>query len=249
MELRIILVPFMLEVQDLTVSYQGVRVLNRVSFQAQPGQRVGLFGPNGAGKSTLLKAMLGLIPKTIGSVKFGNRPLHQQRQQVAYIPQRSQIDWDYPITVRNVVLMARTVPTGWFRQPSRQSQELAQTALERVGMWELRHRPIGKLSGGQQQRVFLARALAQQAELFLFDEPCQGIDKATEAILFDIFSELKLQNKTLIIVSHDLSLTLNQYDYFLLLNQQLIASGTPDQVLTPTNLEKAYGCGFNFKVA
>jgi manganese/iron transport system ATP-binding protein len=159
------------------------------------------------------------------------------------VPQRSQIDWDYPATVWTVVMMARTVHAGWFRSPSRQSKELVTAALQRVGMWDLRYRQIGELSGGQQQRVFLARAIAQGAELFLFDEPLAGIDKKTEAILFQIFNELKTEGKTLLVSSHEWGEALNQYDRLLLLNRRLIASGYPQDVMTLENIQRAYGEG------
>ncbi|NEO96625.1 MAG: metal ABC transporter ATP-binding protein [Moorea sp. SIO3G5] len=231
----------MLEVHNLGVCYRDTWAICDISFSLQPGQLTGLLGPNGAGKSTMVKAMLGLIPAVKGVVKLAARPLRSQLKRVAYVPQRSQIDWDYPITVWNVVMMGRTVHTGWFRSPSRQSREIVKDALERVGMFEYRHRQIGKLSGGQQQRVFLARALAQQAELLFFDEPFVGIDKKTEDIIFEVFTELKSQDKTLLVISHDLGETLAHYDQLLLLNKQLIAVGSTAQVLTPENLSKAYG--------
>lgn len=231
----------MLEVRHLAVNYRGVQGLDSVSFQIEPGQLVGIVGPNGAGKSTMFKAMLGLIPKDKGIVKYCTCPLHQQLERVAYVPQRSQIDWDYPITVWNVVMMARTRHLGWFRRPSRQSKEVVQAALERVEMFNLRHRRISDLSGGQQQRVFLARALAQEAELFLFDEPFTGVDMKTEAILLRVFEELRHEGKILLVSSHDWGQALNQLDRLLLLNQRLIADGAPGQVMTRDNLQKAYG--------
>jgi manganese/iron transport system ATP-binding protein len=231
----------MLEVQHLAVNYQQVRGLERVSFCVEPGQLVGIIGPNGAGKSTMLKAMLGLIPAASGAVSYCTCPLHQQLQKVAYVPQRSQIDWDFPITVWNVVLMARTRHLGWFRRPKMSAQKIVQAALERVEMYPLRHRRIGELSGGQQQRVFLARAIAQQAEILLLDEPFTGIDKKTEAIMLDVFSKLKGEGKILIISSHDWGQALDRLDRLLLLNRSLIADGTPQQVMTPENLCRAYG--------
>lgn len=156
----------MLEVCNLTVNYRRTLAIERVSFQLQPGQTVGLLGPNGAGKSTLVKAILGLVPIAQGWVKFGSRPLKKQLKRVAYVPQRSQIDWDYPVTVEKVVMMGRIVRTGWLRKPSVASELIVRQALERVGMWQYRQRQIGELSGGQQQRVFLARAIAQEADLF-----------------------------------------------------------------------------------
>lgn len=231
----------MLEVNNLEVDYRGVKALEGISFRVNPGELVAVIGPNGAGKSTLIKAMLGLIESQGGNVKFRDRNLKKQLDSVAYVPQRTQIDWDYPITVWNVVMMARTVHTGWFNSHSRQSKEIVKSALERVGMWELRSRSIGALSGGQQQRVFLARALAQQAELFFFDEPFVGVDKKTEAIMFDVFEELKSQGKILIVVTHDLGSTLTKCDSLLLINKQLIANGLLDEVVTSENMQRAYG--------
>lgn len=231
----------MLEVQQLGVNYRGIRGLDSVSFQVEPGQLVGVIGPNGAGKSTMFKAMLGLIPKERGSVKYCTCPLHQQLERVAYVPQRSLIDWDYPITVWNVVMMARTRPLGWFRNPGRSAKDLVRTALEQVEMWNLRDRRIGDLSGGQQQRVFLARALAQQADLFFFDEPFTGVDARTEDIMLRVFDNLRQSGKILLISSHDWGQALHQLDRLLLLNQRLIADGAPGQVMTPENLQKAYG--------
>jgi manganese/iron transport system ATP-binding protein len=233
----------MLEVFHLVVNYQGVSAVEDVSFCLEPGQLVGVIGPNGAGKSTLVKAMLGLIPASQGVVRYRQRSLKSQLAQVAYVPQRAQIDWDYPIIVENVVMMARTRHTGWFRSTSRQSKEIVTGALERVGMWELRRRQIGELSGGQQQRVFLAQALAQEAELFFFDEPFVGVDKKTEAILFDVFEELKHQGKMLLVIGHELGEVTRKYDKFLLINKQLIAAGKPSEVITAENIQLAYGDG------
>ncbi len=231
----------MLDVQHLSVNYRGICGLEGVSFHIDPGQLVGLIGPNGAGKSTMIKAMLGLIPTISGDVRYCTCPLHQQLQKVAYVPQRSQIDWDYPITVWHVVLMARTRYLGWLRGAGPAAKAIVRTALERVQMWDLRDRRISDLSGGQQQRVFLARALAQDAEVFLFDEPFTGVDKTTEEILFEVFNELRSQGKILLVSSHEWGQTLNQLDRLLLLNQRLIADGSPAQVMTPENLHQAYG--------
>jgi manganese/iron transport system ATP-binding protein len=231
----------MLLVQHLTVNYRNVNALEDISFQLRSGQLVGLLGPNGAGKSTLIKALLGLIPTRSGQVLYGDRPLSQQRQHVAYVPQRSQIDWDYPATVWNVVMLGRTVHTGWLRSPSRQSAVIVKESLDRVGMLDLRDRPIGSLSGGQQQRVFLARAIAQQADLLLLDEPLAAVDKKTEALVFQIYDELKAEGKTLLISCHEWGGILNHYDELLLINQQLIAQGTPEDIMTSDNIQQAYG--------
>lgn len=231
----------MLEIQQLAVNYRGICGLDRISFRVEPGQLVGIVGPNGAGKSTMLKAMLGLVPAVSGKVNYCTCPLHQQLERVAYVPQRSQIDWDYPITVWNVVMMARTRQLGWFRSPGRAAEEIVKTALERVEMLPLKGRRIGELSGGQQQRVFLARALAQQADLFLFDEPFTGVDKKTEVMMLDVFADLRSHGKILLVSSHDWGQTLNQLDRLLLLNQRLIADGSPQFVMTPEHLQQAYG--------
>jgi manganese/iron transport system ATP-binding protein len=238
----------MLEVQHLAVNYRGIRALGDISFSLEPGQLVGVLGPNGAGKSTMIKAMLGLIPAMSGVIKFGGIDLKRRLCCCAYMPQRSQIDWDYPATVWTVVMMGRTAHTGWFRSPNRKSKDIVASALHRVGIWELRHRQIGELSGGQQQRVFLARAIAQQAELFLFDEPLAGIDKKTEAILFQIFAELKTEGKTLLVSSHEWGEALMNYDRLLLLNRELIANGSPQEVMTLENIQRGYGESIHSKM-
>jgi manganese/iron transport system ATP-binding protein len=235
----------MLDVQHLAVNYRGVRGLDSISFQVERGQVVGIIGPNGAGKSTLMKAMLGLVPTASGRVSYCTCPLHQQLERVAYVPQRSQIDWDYPISVWNVVLMARTRQLGWFRSPNTATKAIVKAALEKVEMLDLRDRRIGQLSGGQQQRVFLARALAQDADLFLFDEPLTGVDRTTEAIMLQVFSELRSQGKILLVSTHEWGQTLRQLDRLLLLNQRLIAEGSPHQVMTSQNLQQAYGTGLS----
>ena len=229
----------MLEVRNLSVNYRQTLAIENVSFKLQPGL-TGLLGANGAGKSTLVKAILGLVPVSEGVIRWTGKPVVKQLNKVAYVPQRSQIDWDYPVTVERVVLMGRVATTGWFRSHSRSSKMLVKNALQRVGMWQYRQRQIRELSGGQQQRVFLARAIAQQADLLLFDEPFNNIDRQTETIIFDIFAELKARQKTLLVIGHDLSETLNNYDRLLLLNKRLIASGTKAEVLTNENINKAY---------
>ncbi|WP_353735155.1 metal ABC transporter ATP-binding protein [Okeania sp. SIO2C2] len=220
--------------------YRSFTALNNVSCTFDPSELVAIIGPNGAGKSTMVKAMLGLIQSATGTALLKGKPLTQQLSQVAYVPQRSQIDWDYPVTVWNVAMMGRTLQTGLFRQPSRQSRELVKAALQRVGMYEYRDRSISDLSGGQQQRVFLARALAKEAELLILDEPFNAVDKKTESIMFDIFKELKAQAKILLVISHDLSETLDNYDQVLLLNKHVVAKGPRHEVMTQDNLVTAY---------
>jgi len=230
----------MLEVEHLSVNYRHQPAIADISLRLMPGEIVGLIGPNGAGKSTLMKALLGLVPYR-GRVLLTGKPLQQQRQRVAYVPQRSQIDWDYPITAWNVVMMARTRAIGWLRTPDRRQRHIAQAALARVDMLSLAQRPIGQLSGGQQQRVFIARALAQQADVFLLDEPFTGIDKKTEALMLGVFAELRAQGKTLLVCSHEWGDSLNRYDRLLLLNRHLLADGKPRSVMTMENIYRAYG--------
>lgn len=227
-------------VKDLGVQYRNVQALQDVSFAVHPGRITGIIGPNGAGKSTLLKAMLGLIPVESGSILYKERPLKYQLEQVAYVPQRSAIDWTYPATVWDVVLMGRVRKAGWFRRFSHVSRQVAAQALERVGMSEYRDRSIGQLSGGQQQRVFLARALAEEAAIFCFDEPLAGIDQKTEAVIFNIFHELAAEGKIVLIVNHDLGEAIANFDDLILLNQEVVASGSRSTVLQPENMSRAY---------
>lgn len=227
-------------ITHLEVQYQTVEALRDVTCVVKPGRLTGIFGPNGAGKSTLLKAMLGLVSISRGNVLYQGKPLVQQLEKVAYVPQRSQIDWTYPATVWDVVMMGRVKKTGLFHRFSTVSRKVAKDALERVGMSEYRNRPIGQLSGGQQQRVFLARALAQQAEIFCFDEPFVGIDQKTQAVIFDVFRQLTDAGKIVLVVNHDLGQSIAHFDDLILLNRDLIASGARDTVLTEENLYRAY---------
>lgn len=229
-----------IQVQNLNARYRTVEALRNITLTIQPGRLVGIFGPNGAGKSTLIKAMLGLIPAS-GQVLLGDRPLSQQLDRVAYVPQRSQIDWTYPATVWDVVMMGRVRKTGWFRRFSVNSRQTALAALERVGIAELRDRPIGQLSGGQQQRVFLARALAQGATVFCLDEPFTGIDQKTQDIIFTILRQLTDAGNLVMVINHDLGESIQQFDDLLLLNRSVVAFGDRTQVLTQANLNLTYG--------
>jgi manganese/iron transport system ATP-binding protein len=229
-----------INITNVGVHYRTQEALRDVNCTIKPGRITGIFGPNGAGKSTLMKALLGLVPMSSGQVLYDNKPLMQQLEKVAYIPQRSQIDWNYPATVWDVVMMGRVKKTGWLRSFSTVSRQIAKQALERVGIGELKNRPIGELSGGQQQRVFLARALTQEAEIFCFDEPFVGIDQKTQAIIFEVFQELAKNNKIVLVVNHDLGESITHFDDLILLNCELIATGSRQQVLTEENLYRAY---------
>lgn len=229
-----------ISIANLWVNYRTQEALRDVNCIVKPGRLTGIFGPNGAGKSTLLKAMLGLVPSN-GIVQYKGKPLVSQLEKVAYVPQRSQIDWTYPATVWDVVMMGRVKKTGWLRQFSTVSRQVAKSAIERVGMLELSNRPIGQLSGGQQQRVFLARALAQEAEIFCFDEPFVGIDQKTQVVIFQVFHELAAAGKIVLVVNHDLGESISHFDDLILLNRELIATGSRHEVLTEENLSRAYG--------
>ncbi|BBD64779.1 ABC transporter ATP-binding protein [Nostoc commune NIES-4072] len=230
-----------ISIAHLGVYYRTQEALRDVNCIVKPGKLTGIFGPNGAGKSTLMKAMLGLVPVSSGTVLCEGKPLMQQLEKVAYVPQRSQIDWTYPATVWDVVMMGRVKKTGWLRSFSTVSRQVAKNAIERVGMSEYCDRPIGQLSGGQQQRVFLARALTQQAEIFCFDEPLVGIDQKTQAVIFEVFHELAANNKIVLVVNHDLGESITHFDDLILLNRELVATGSRQQVLTQENLNLAYG--------
>ncbi|MDT9341644.1 metal ABC transporter ATP-binding protein [Trichodesmium erythraeum 21-75] len=228
-------------ISHLGVHYRTLEALRNITLKIQAGRLTGIIGPNGAGKSTLLKGMLGLIPVSGGSVIYNNKSLQKQLGRVAYVPQRSQIDWTYPATVWDVVMMGRVHQTGWFCHFSRMSRQIALEALTRVGMDSYRDRPIGQLSGGQQQRVFLARSLAQKADIFCFDEPFVGVDQKTENIIFEIFHELAKAGKVVIVVNHDLGKSITNFDDLILLNKELIAVGNRQIVLQEENLYRAYG--------
>jgi manganese/zinc/iron transport system ATP- binding protein len=227
-------------VRGLTVSYGERPVLRSVSFDVNSGQIVGVVGPNGAGKSTLLRAILGLIPLDAGSITLSGKPISQCRNRVAYVPQTEAVDWDFPVTVQDVVLMGRYGRLGLFGRPKHADRSAAEEALELVGMTEYAHRHIRQLSGGQQQRVFLARALCQDADILLLDEPFAGVDAATEQTIFDLITKMAAQGKTLIVVNHDLSV-LDRFDIVLLLNQQVVAFGPTNQAVNDRNLHRTYG--------
>ncbi len=229
---------------DLTVAYDARPVLRSASFTLERGHMLSVVGPNGAGKSTLLKSMLGLITPDYGSVSFFGQPIDAVRHRIAYVPQTEAVDWDFPITVAEVVLMGRTTsrrgPLGWLKRPGPEDRRHAADALERVGMTNFAHRHIRQLSGGQQRRVFLARALCQGAELLLLDEPFAGVDAKTEATLFALIDQMSSEGKTVLIVNHDLQI-LDQFDQVMMLNQRVIAYGPPAQVVTDENLRATYG--------
>lgn len=230
-----------LRVSGLTVAYLDRPVLWNVDFLAPGSGLVAILGPNGAGKSTFLKAVLGLVPRLAGEVRFFGRPLDRRSGLVAYVPQRSTVDWDFPITAVEVVAMGLYHRIGWLRPVRRRHLEAARAQLERVGLADLADRQIGRLSGGQQQRVFLARALAQDARLYLLDEPLAGIDAASERVVTDLLRELADAGRTVIVVHHDLDSVAGIFDQAMLLNIRRIAAGPVAEVLRPDHLARAYG--------
>lgn len=225
--------------EGLTVAYDARPVLRSVSFAVQAGEMAGVIGPNGAGKSTLLKCMLGLIRPDYGRVLLFGSDASEHRGRVAYVPQTEGVDWDFPVTVFDVVVMGRACK-GWLGWPGRVDREAARAALEQVGMARYADRHIRQLSGGQQRRVFLARALCQEADLLLLDEPFAGVDATSEQAIFALIDEIRSLGKTVIVVNHDLSI-LDRFDRVLMLNQRVIACGPPAQVVTQANLGATYG--------
>jgi manganese/zinc/iron transport system ATP- binding protein len=230
-----------LDVHDVTVAYHRRPVLWDVDLAIDTPCLAGIVGPNGAGKSTLIKAILGLVPMASGSVRVFGRPVKAQRRLIGYVPQRESVDWDFPVTVLDVVLMGTYGRLGWFRRPGRADRAWSMECLERVGMAHLADRQIGQLSGGQQQRTFLARALAQRAEVYFMDEPMAGVDAATESAIFRLLRDLRSDGKTVFVVHHDLRTVPEYFDHVILLNMRLIAQGPTASTFTPENLRKTYG--------
>ncbi|SER69598.1 metal ABC transporter ATP-binding protein [Salipaludibacillus aurantiacus] len=228
-----------IKVDRLSVHYHGQTAIRDITFTVSKGMIVGVIGPNGAGKSTLMKAMLGL-EKSKGEVLFFGKKINAIRKQVAYVPQRNSIDWDFPVRVEDVVLMGRFMHIPWYKKTSREDRSRAREALEKVGMQEYSNRQIGELSGGQQQRVFIARALAQDADLFFLDEPFVGIDVESEKIIVELLHQLSKEEKTIFIIHHDLSKVEKYFDELVLLNQTLIHAGNVKEVYKPDFLKEAY---------
>jgi manganese/zinc/iron transport system ATP- binding protein len=233
------------EVHDLTVSYNNKPVLWDVDFSLPEASLLAIAGPNGAGKSTLIKVIMGLVKPVSGYALIYGKPLRQMRTRIAYVPQRETVDWNFPVNVCDVVLMGRYAHLKLFRRPKEKDKEIARNALEKVGMSEFADRQIAQLSGGQQQRVFLARALAQQADIYFMDEPFAGVDAATEEHILELLRELRAEGKTVIVVHHDLQTVSEYFEWVMLLNLRLVALGPTGETLTQENLQKAYGGRLN----
>ena len=230
-----------LAVAGLTVSYGDKPVLFSVDYAVPPGAMVAVVGPNGAGKSTFIKAALGIVPRVSGEITVYGRPLAEGLERIAYVPQRASVDWDFPATVLDVVVMGLYREIGLLRFAGRRHRERAMACLERVGMAAFAHRQIGQLSGGQQQRVFLARALAQNADLTIMDEPFAGVDAATERAIVEVLKALKAEGRTIVCVHHDLATVPLYFDHVLLLNVRKIADGPVAAAFTPAALQETYG--------
>lgn len=226
--------------QNLHVSYYGNKAIDDISFSVNIGKLIGIIGPNGAGKSTLMQAMLGLIPIDKGEIRFNGKMIKDVRKQIAYVPQRNNIDWDFPITVRDTVLLGTYPNLGLFHRPKKAHKQLALDCLKKVGMQDFSERQIGELSGGQQQRVFLARALAQKADYFFLDEPFVGIDATSEETIIQILKQLRDEGNTVFVVHHDLTTVEQYFDDLILMNKELIESGTVQTVFQPENMTRAY---------
>ncbi|TVR20012.1 MAG: metal ABC transporter ATP-binding protein [Anaerolineaceae bacterium] len=228
-------------VEDLTVAYQGKPALWDIDLRVPEGVLMGVIGPNGAGKSTLIKAALDLVPRAAGTVRFYGQTYRQARRLVGYVPQRGSVDWDFPTSVIDVVMMGLYGRLGWLRRPGRAERDAAFAALEQVDLVKFADRQISQLSGGQQQRTFLARALVQDAEIYFMDEPFAAVDAVTERAIVEILRELRGRGKTVIVVHHDLQTVKDYFDRVTLLNVALIASGETGQTFTAQNLKAAYG--------
>ncbi len=233
--------PLPVRIRDLTVAYQRKPVLWEINIDLPHGSLVGLVGPNGAGKSTLLKAIMGMVPSVTGTIQIFGEPFKVQRQKVAYVPQRESVDWDFPATVLDVVLMGTYGRLGWCRPVGSRQRDLAREALRQVGIESLSDRQISQLSGGQQQRTFLARALVQEADLYLMDEPFAAVDAATERAIVDVLRNLQSQGKTAVVVHHDLHTVPEYFDHLVLLNVLAVASGPMATTFTKDNLQRTYG--------
>lgn len=229
-----------IDVKNLSVSYSGKKAIRDVSFSMSAGKLIGIIGPNGAGKSTLIKGMLDLVSTDSGEVTMFGQTLDHMRKEIAYIPQRADIDWDFPILVRDTVLLGTYPKLGLFTRPGEEEKEIALKALAKVGMKDFADKQIGQLSGGQQQRVFVARSLAQQADIFFMDEPFVGVDINSEEIIINILKELRNQGKIIFVIHHDLTKVEEYFDEVILINRKLIAAGPVEEVVTPEIMEKTF---------
>jgi ABC-type Mn2+/Zn2+ transport system ATPase subunit len=233
--------PARLEIEGVRVGFNGQPALEDLTFQVPHGARLAVVGPNGAGKTTLFKALVGLLQLQSGRIHIHGQPLGHHQDCVAYVPQREEVDWRFPVTVNDVVMMGRFGQQGWLRRPGKDDQSAVARSLEQLGIADLIDRPIGELSGGQQQRVFLARALAQEPHILLMDEPFTGVDFTTQEATLDLLEHLQSAEVTAMVSTHDLTLASERFEQVLLLNKRMIAYGPPQEVFTAPNLSQAFG--------
>jgi manganese/iron transport system ATP-binding protein len=233
--------PAHLELKNVSVAYNNHPVLEQLTFSVPHGSQIAIVGPNGAGKSTLFKALVGLLPVCAGQILIHGLPVGHHHDCVAYVPQREDVDWHFPVTINDVVMMGRFRRQGWFNRPSKTDQEIVAKSLEYMGISELAWQPIGALSGGQQQRAFLARALAQEPHILLLDEPFTGVDITTQETTLALLQKLKNHQVSVLVSTHDLSMAAQRFERVLLLNHRLIAYGTAEQVLTREALQASFG--------
>jgi manganese/zinc/iron transport system ATP- binding protein len=234
-----------LELHNLTITYQNKPAIWNIDYEIPGGRMVGIVGPNGSGKTTMMKTIMGLIEPGSGYVRVFGKKLYEVRGRIAYVPQRSSVDWDFPINVLDTVLMGRYRPQGLFRRTNRQDRDIAWESLQKVGMEKYAKRQISQLSGGQQQRVFIARALAMQADLYLLDEPMAGVDATTEDTIISLLQDMREAGKTIMVVHHDLQTAHRYYDWLVMMNTRLVATGPTEEVFTEQNLHDTYGGRLN----
>jgi len=230
-----------ISVKNLTITYNKKPAIKAVNLEIEKGNIIGIVGPNGAGKSTLLKGILGLLPADSGEIKISGQDIEDALKSIAYIPQKEQFDWDFPINVFEVVMMGRYPYLSLFGSPKEKDKEIVNRVLKKVEMFEYAATQIRNLSGGQQQRIFIARALAQESEIYFLDEPFVGVDAKTETAIFNLIKELRSEGKTIIIVHHDLSKVKEYFDKLILINQTLIAYGNTEEVFIPDLIQRTYG--------
>lgn len=232
---------YALKVENLTIAYHKKPVVEDVTFEVPEGNLIGIIGPNGAGKSTLIKGILELVPRLAGKVTINGASYKSMRKTIGYVPQRESVDWDFPTNALDVVMMGRYGHLGWLKRPGKDERLKAMECLEKVGMVEFANRQISQLSGGQQQRIFLARALAQEADIYFMDEPFVGVDAATEKAIIQLLTELKEKGKTVLVVHHDLSTVKEYFDWTMLLNKKVMKIGPTEEVFIPEYLQETYG--------
>lgn len=231
-----------LHVSDLSAGYPGDKLaIRKLNFSIERGEKVAVIGPNGAGKSTLFKAIVGLIPFTSGTISIHGKDCHTSHNMVGYVPQQGDIDWSFPVTVYDVVMMGRTRQIGWFRWAQKKDRQVVEALLEQLSLTYIRHRPIGALSGGQKQRVFIARALAQETDVLIMDEPFSGVDSSAEAEILKTLNMLQTQGITILMSTHDMGMASSEFDKILLIRQTVLAFGIATEVMQADKLQMAYG--------